>query len=68
VTDKASAADKNHLDGVSGIYRIGQNTVCVELYANKIVDGKLQRVVVMHAWPVRAGSRRSRCSLRYSQR
>jgi hypothetical protein len=32
---------------VSGIYRISQNTICVELYANKIVDGKVQKVVVM---------------------
>jgi hypothetical protein len=32
---------------VSGIYRISQNTVCVVLCANKIVDGKVQKVVVM---------------------
>jgi hypothetical protein len=24
-----------------------QNTICVELYANKIVDGKVQKVVAM---------------------
>jgi hypothetical protein len=36
-----------HHDGVPGIYRISQNTICVELYANKIVDGKVQKVVVM---------------------
>jgi hypothetical protein len=40
-------ADENHVDGVSGIYRVSQNTVCIELYANKIVDGKVQKVVVM---------------------
>jgi hypothetical protein len=36
-----------HLDGISGIYRVSQNTICVELYANKIVDGKVQKVVVL---------------------
>jgi hypothetical protein len=41
------SADENHVDGVSGIYRVSQNTVCIELYANKIVDGKVQKVVVM---------------------
>jgi hypothetical protein len=40
-------ADENHVDGVSGIYRVSQNMICVELYANKIVDGKAQKVVVM---------------------
>jgi hypothetical protein len=40
-------AEENHVDGVSGIYRVSQNTICVELYANKIVDGKVQKVVVM---------------------
>jgi hypothetical protein len=40
-------AEENHVDGVSGIYRVCQNTICVELYANKIVDGKVQKVVVM---------------------
>jgi hypothetical protein len=40
-------AEGNHVDGVSGIYRVSQNTICVELYANKIVDGKVQKVVVM---------------------
>lgn len=41
------SADEFHLDGVCGIYRVSQNTICVELYANKIVDGKIQKVVVL---------------------
>jgi hypothetical protein len=40
-------AEEFHVDGVSGVYRVSQNTVSVELYANKIVDGKVQKVVVM---------------------
>jgi hypothetical protein len=35
------------LDGACGIYKISNNTICVELYVNKIVDGKVQRVVVL---------------------
>lgn len=40
-------AEEFHLDGVSGIYRVSQNTICVELYANKIIDGKIEKVVVL---------------------
>jgi hypothetical protein len=36
-----------HLDGISAFYRVSQNTLCIELYANKIVDGRVQKVVVM---------------------
>jgi hypothetical protein len=35
------------VDGTSGIYRVSQHTLCIELYANKIVDGKVQKVMVM---------------------
>jgi hypothetical protein len=31
-------------------YGISQNTVCVELYASKIVDGKVQKVVVLQQY------------------
>jgi hypothetical protein len=40
-------AEEFHVDGVSGIYRVSEHTICVELYANKIVDGKVQKVVVL---------------------
>jgi hypothetical protein len=39
--------DEVRVDGISGVYRVSENTICVEMYANKIVDGKVQKVVVM---------------------
>jgi hypothetical protein len=39
--------DECNIDGVSGIYQISENTICIEYYANKIVNGKVQRVVVL---------------------
>lgn len=48
-------AEEFHLDGVCGIYRVSQNTICIELYANKIVDGKIQKVVVLRNTWDRAG-------------
>lgn len=46
VLDLGDAAEF-HLDGVSGVYRVSRNTVCIELYANKIVDGEVKKVVVL---------------------
>jgi hypothetical protein len=40
-------ADEARVDGICGIYRLSENTLCVEHYANKIVDGKVQKVVVL---------------------
>jgi hypothetical protein len=40
-------AKELRLDGVSGIYRLSQNVICVEFYVNKIVDGKVEKVVVL---------------------
>jgi hypothetical protein len=28
-------------------YRVSTNTLCIELYANKVVDGEIKKVVVM---------------------
>jgi hypothetical protein len=38
---------EERVDGISAVYRISHNTLCIELYANKIVDGKVEKVVVM---------------------
>jgi hypothetical protein len=46
VLDFGDAADIQ-LDGTCGIYRVSTHVIVVELYANKIVDGKVQRVVVL---------------------
>lgn len=46
VIDIGEAAEF-HIAGVSGVYRISQNIVLVELYALKIIEGKLRRVVVL---------------------
>ena len=46
VIDFGDAADFQ-LDGTCGIYKLSNNTIVVELYANKVVDGKVQRVVVL---------------------
>jgi hypothetical protein len=40
-------ADECRIDGVSGIYQISQHIICVEYFANKVVDGKVQRMIVM---------------------
>jgi hypothetical protein len=40
-------ADEVRVDGISGVYRLSEHTMCVEMYANKFVDGKVQKVVVM---------------------
>jgi hypothetical protein len=49
ITDVIDFGDATEiqLDGACGIYKLSNNTICVELYANKIVDGKVQRVVVL---------------------
>jgi hypothetical protein len=39
--------DEERVDGISAVYRVSQNTLCIERSANKIVDGKVQKVVVM---------------------
>jgi hypothetical protein len=39
VIDFGDARDVR-VDGISGIYQISHNTICIEFYANKIVDGK----------------------------
>ena len=46
VIDFGDAAEFR-IDGISGVYRISEHTICVELYANKIVDGKVQKMVAM---------------------
>jgi hypothetical protein len=46
VIDFGDAAEIQ-LDGACGIYKLSNNTIAIELYANKIVDGKVQRVVVL---------------------
>jgi hypothetical protein len=38
--------DELRVDGISGIYRVSEHTLCVEMYANRIVDGKIEKVVV----------------------
>jgi hypothetical protein len=35
------SAHEERVDGISAVYRVSQNTLCIELYANKIVDGKV---------------------------
>jgi hypothetical protein len=40
-------ADECHIDGVSGIYQLSQHIICVEYFANKIIDGKVNRVIVL---------------------
>jgi hypothetical protein len=35
------------VDGISGVYRLSEHTLCVEMHANKIVDGKVQKVMVL---------------------
>jgi hypothetical protein len=42
-----SDAVELQLDGTCGIHKLSNHTICVELYANKVVDGKVQRVVVL---------------------
>jgi hypothetical protein len=39
--------DEVRVDGISGVYRLSERTVCVEMYANKIADGKMQKVIVL---------------------
>jgi hypothetical protein len=39
--------DEVRVDGISGVYRLSEHTICVEMYANKIVDGKVQKVIVL---------------------
>jgi hypothetical protein len=47
------------VDGISGVYRLSEHTMCVEMYANKIVDGKVQKAVLMrNTWDDRLGLRR----------
>jgi hypothetical protein len=38
-------ADEVRVDGISGVYRLSEHTICVEMYANKIVD--VQKVMVL---------------------
>jgi hypothetical protein len=40
-------AKEVRVDGVSGVYQISHNTLCIEFYANKIVDGKVAKVIVL---------------------
>jgi hypothetical protein len=40
-------AHEERVDGISAVYRVSQNTLCIELYANKVVDGEVKKVVVM---------------------
>jgi hypothetical protein len=40
-------AEEFHLAASPAFHRISQNTICVELYASKIVDGKVQMVLVL---------------------
>jgi hypothetical protein len=49
ITDVVDFGDATEiqLDGTCGIYKLSNHTVGVELYANKIVDEKVQRVVVL---------------------
>jgi hypothetical protein len=35
------------LDRACGIYKLSNHTIAIELYANRIVDGKVQRVIVL---------------------
>jgi hypothetical protein len=46
VIDFGDAAEVR-VDGISGVYRLSEHTICVEMYANKIVDGKVQKVMVL---------------------
>jgi hypothetical protein len=46
VIDFGDARDVR-VDGISGIYQISHNTICIEFYANKIVEGKVQKVIVL---------------------
>jgi hypothetical protein len=39
--------DEVRVDGIAGVYRLSEHTLCVEMYANKIVDGKVQKVIVL---------------------
>jgi hypothetical protein len=35
------------VDGICGIYRLSEHTLCVEFFANKIMNGKIEKVVVL---------------------
>jgi hypothetical protein len=37
-------ADEMHIDSV---YRVSQNTLCVEFFINKIIDGMVEKVVAL---------------------
>jgi hypothetical protein len=39
--------DEVRVDGISGVYRFSEHTICVEMYANKIVAGTVQKVIVL---------------------
>jgi hypothetical protein len=40
-------APEIQLDGTCGIYKISANMVCIELYANRVVNGEVRKVVAM---------------------
>jgi hypothetical protein len=42
-TSAIANEDEVRVDGISGAYRLSEHTICVEMYANKIVDGKGRR-------------------------
>lgn len=40
-------AGEVHPCGVAAIYRVSKNTLAIELYANKLLDGRIRKVLVL---------------------